>query len=152
MNYLPWWMQWAIALIIISCLGSWIAFKQVRIAAAKLNLDLYDRRFKVFDAARHFVGEFLVEGTVGVKGIAELGVGTADAVFLFDAEIVKFLDALRKTGISINGKMTRLKGMDDADSQRGNVVDQLAILETEMTAQVDRLTEVFKPYLKLGNI
>ena len=42
--------------------------------------------------------------------------------------------------------------MDDNDPARGNVVDQLAIVETEMAVQIDRLTEVFKPYLKLGNI
>jgi len=33
--------------IAISGLGAWIAFKQVKIATAKLNLDLYDRRFKI---------------------------------------------------------------------------------------------------------
>jgi hypothetical protein len=154
MYYLPWWMQWAqaTALIVISYLGSWIAFKQARIAAAKLNLDLYDKRFKVFDAARHFLGEFLVEGTVSPQNIADLSVGTADAVFLFDDGVVKFIDSLRKTGIGINGKTTRLKGMDNDDSQRGNVVDQLAILEEGLSDQVERLTELFKPYLKLGNI
>jgi hypothetical protein len=57
MYYLPWWMQWAqaIALIVISCLGSWIAYKQARIAAAKLNFDLYQKRFDVFEGARRLV-------------------------------------------------------------------------------------------------
>jgi len=79
---MPWWMQWAqaIALIVISCLGSWIAFKQARIAVAKLNLDLYDKRFKVFEAGRRFLGHFMVDGAVSVQDITELNVGTADAV------------------------------------------------------------------------
>ena len=111
MYYLPWWMQWAqaTALIIISCLGSWIAFKQARIAAAKLNLDLYDKRFKVFEAGRHFLGQFLVHGTIRLQEITELSVGSADAVFLFGDEVVEYLDGLRKTGVGLNGKNTRLR-------------------------------------------
>jgi hypothetical protein len=154
MYYLPWWMQWAqaTALIVISCLGSWIAFKQARIAAAKLNLDLYDRRFKVFDAGRHFLGQFMVHGTIRLQEINELSVGTADAVFLFNDEVVEYLDALRKTGVSLNGKNARLSGMDDDDPQRDAVVDQIANLETQLSAEFPRITTLFKPYLKLGNI
>jgi hypothetical protein len=69
MYYLPWWMQWAqaIALILLSSVGAWIAVKQMRIATAKLNLDLYDRRFKVFEAGRRFLGYFMLEGAVNPK-------------------------------------------------------------------------------------
>jgi hypothetical protein len=154
MYYLPWWMQWAqaTALIVISCLGSWIAFKQARIAAAKLNLDLYDRRFKVFDAGRHFLGQFLVHGTIRLEEINELSVGTADAAFLFNDEVVVYLEALRKTGVSLNGKNARLNGMDGDDPHRDAVVDQIANLETQLSAEIPRITALFKPYLKLGNI
>jgi hypothetical protein len=151
---LPWWMQWAqaTALIVISCLGSWIAFKQARIAAAKLNLDLYDKRFKVFEAGRHFLGQFLVHGTIRLQEITELSVGTADAVFLFGDEVVEYLDGLRKTGVSLNGKNTRLRNMGDNDPERNAVVDQIAALETQLSVEVPRITSLFKPYLKLGNI
>jgi hypothetical protein len=63
MYYLPWWMQWAqaIGIGIISAAGVFIAYKQSRIATAKLNLDLYDRRFRVYDAARALIGQFMTD-------------------------------------------------------------------------------------------
>jgi hypothetical protein len=89
MYYLPWWMQWAqaIALIVISCLGSWIAYKQVRIAAAKLNLDLYERRFEVYKVARGFLAHFMVNADFTGKEIGDFRVDVADAEFLFNDEV-----------------------------------------------------------------
>jgi hypothetical protein len=73
MYYLPWWMQWgqALGVIAISGLGAWIAFKQVKIATAKLNLDLYDRRFKAFEGARTLVTQVMREAHVGLEDIIQ---------------------------------------------------------------------------------
>jgi hypothetical protein len=152
MYYLPWWTQWtqAIALIVISCLGSWIAFKQVRIAAAKLNLDLYDRRFKVFETARHFIGRFVIEGAFIPEDITKFSAGTADAVFLFDEEVKTYLDALREKAFVYRKKDRQSKNA--SDDKIGGIVDDMAKMEDELTDEIPRLIEVFKPYLKLGNI
>jgi hypothetical protein len=84
---LPLWVQWpqAILILLISRLGSWIAYKQVRIATAKLNLDLYDRRFKVFEAARNVVAEILREGNYNIDNVNKFNLGVADAIFLFES-------------------------------------------------------------------
>jgi hypothetical protein len=70
------------------------------------------------------LGQFLINGTIRLQEINEFNVGTADAVFLFKAEVVQYLDALRKKGINPSGKETRLKNMDDDDPARGAVIDQ----------------------------
>jgi len=152
MYYLPWWMQWAqaVALIIISFVGSWIAYKQVRIAAAKLNLDLYDRRFKVFEAARHFIGKFLIEGAFTPEEITRFSSGVADAVFLFDSEVKTYLDSLREKAFVYRKKDRQSKTA--SEDKLGDLVDDLAKIEDEITDELPRLIEVFKPYLKLGNI
>jgi hypothetical protein len=95
---LPPWMQWiqACAVLFIAGVGTWIAFKQARIAAAKLNLDLYDRRFKVFDAARYLVGKVVTDACPGNDDFNVFNLGVADAVFLFDSDVTEYLDNLRK--------------------------------------------------------
>jgi len=95
---LPLWVQWtqAVLLLVISCLGAWIAYKQVRIAEAKLNLDLFDKRFKVFEAARKLVRSFLQDGGVETEEILEFNGSVIDAVFLFDPNVETYLDSLRK--------------------------------------------------------
>lgn len=81
MYVLPWWMQWAqaIALIIISGLGAWIAFKQVRIASAKLNLDLYEKRFSVFNATRNLLILVVQDGDVDAKTVITFRLETTES-------------------------------------------------------------------------
>src|ERR1700722_10009434 len=103
---LPLWVQWpqAILVLVLSCLGAWIAYKQVRIATAKLNLDLYDRRFKVFEAAKNLVSQVMREAHVGRGNISTFNLGVADATFLFEPDIENYLTALRKKAVALHVK------------------------------------------------
>jgi hypothetical protein len=154
MYYLPWWMQWAqaVALIVISCLGSWIAYKQVRIASAKLNLDLYDRRFKVYEAARTFLSHFMVNAAFTGKEISDYNFGVSDAVFLFDKDVKEYLDGFRKKAFDLGLKNTQLRNLPPDSPAREALVDALYRLEIDLSEEFPRLIAVFKPYLKLGNI
>jgi hypothetical protein len=154
MYYLPWWMQWgqALGVIAVSGLGAWIAFKQVKIATAKLNLDLYDRRFKVFEAARDLVTHVMREAQVGLGDIRSFNFGVADATFLFDTDVESYLATLRKKAIALRTKVEQLRGMDEPGERRNRLADQIAELEMDFSAEYERIVEIFKPYLKLGNI
>jgi hypothetical protein len=149
---MPWWMQWgqAVGVAAISGLGAWIAYKQVRIASAKLNLDLYDRRFKVFEAARGFVGKFLIDGAFTPEEITKFSAGVSDAVFLFDGEVKSYLDGLREKAFALRKMNRQAKVATDENIEK--IVDDMAKIEDEMLEEIPRLIEVFKPYLKLGNI
>jgi hypothetical protein len=151
---LPLWIQWpqAILILCISCLGAWIAYKQVRIATVKLNLDLYDRRFKVFEAARNLVSHVMRDAHVGLGNISAFNLAVADATFLFESEVVNYLAALRKKAIALRTKAEQLKGMEEPGERRNALVDQIADLEMDFSVEYERMVEVFKPYLKLGNI
>jgi hypothetical protein len=149
---LPWWMQWGqvIGVAAISGLGAWIAYKQARIATAKLNLDLYDRRFKVFEAAKAFLSAFLTEGKFTPEELTKFTAGTSEAVFLFGEDVPRYLDNLRKKAFT-HRKMER-ESKRAPDDKLGQLVDRLALMETEMSEEIPRMIQVFKPYLKLGNI
>lgn len=151
---LPLWIQWPQAILIlgISLLGAWIAYKQVRIATAKLNLELYDRRFKVFEAARNLVSQVMREAHVGLGNISAFNLGVADATFLFDSDVEGYLTALRKKAIALHTKGEQLRGMEEPSERRNALVDQIADLEMDFSIEYERMVQVFKPYLKLGNI
>jgi hypothetical protein len=154
MYYLPWWMQWAqaIALIVISCLGSWIAYKQARIAAAKLNFDLYQKRFDVFEGARRLVTVTMQEGKVEVKEVLAFNLRVIDAQFLFESDVEQYLDKLRKQATAFYAKQQQLTAMADGDSRRNQLIDDIYSLEVSFSKESERMVDVFKPYLKLGNI
>jgi hypothetical protein len=151
---LPLWIQWpqAILLLVLSCLGAWIAYKQVRIATAKLNLDLFDRRFKVFEATRDLLGHIMREGKADVGSIRVFNVGVADAVFLFEEDVTAYLKHLRERAVSLHTKTVQLAALRDESEHRGKLIDQIYVLETRFADEYENMIEVFQPYLKLGNI
>jgi hypothetical protein len=151
---LPWWMQWAqaIGVGVISGLGAWIALKQSRIATAKLNLDLYDRRFKVFEGARTLVAKILQEGRPASESILQFNIKVADATFLFESDVERYLVALRKKATSLHAKGEQLRAMDEPGERRNQLVDEIASLEMDFSVEYERMVAVFKPYLNLGNI
>lgn len=154
MYSLPWWMQWAqaIALIVISCLGSWIAFKQVKIAAAKLNLDLYDRRFKVYEAARAFLSHFMVNAAYTSKEFMDYKFGVSDAVFLFNKDVNDYLEGLGKKASDLGIKKATLISAPSNLPGAQLIIDAIAELELNLAEEYPRMIAAFKPYLKLGNI
>lgn len=151
---LPVWVQWcqALLLLVISGLGAWIAYKQVRIATAKLNLDLYDKRFKVFEAARDFVVKVLQHADVENNDFPIFNIGVADAVFLFDGDVNEYLTGLRKSVAALHAMNSQLSAMNADDANRGALVDRIHELNIKFMTEYERLVTTFKPYLKLGNI
>ena len=83
---LPLWMQYlqAVALLLLPAIGAWIAWQQVQIARVKLQHDLYDRRFAIFNAARKLLLEVTTHGDISDHSVNEYVIATADAVFLLD--------------------------------------------------------------------
>jgi hypothetical protein len=55
---MPFWVQvlQALAVPVIAAAGAWVALQQMHIARVKLQHDLYDRRYAVFEAVRRFFG------------------------------------------------------------------------------------------------
>jgi hypothetical protein len=153
MYYLPWWMLWiqALGVIALSGIGAFIAYKQVRIATEKLNLDLYDRRFKVFDGARNLISKILQEGKPPIASIRLFDLNVADATFLFNAEVEKYLGSLRRRAVTLHTKTEQIREMD-AGEQRNKLVDEIAELEMVFSVEYEKMVEFFRPYLKLGNI
>src|ERR1700678_1205156 len=76
----------SIAVIAIPLVGAWLAWQQVEIARVKLRLDLFDKRFAVFDAARRFLLHVFAHGNTTDEALREYTLGTIDAAFLFDDE------------------------------------------------------------------
>jgi hypothetical protein len=60
---LPLWVQvlQALAVPVIAAVGAWVALQQMHIARTKLQHDLYDRRYAVFQAVRRFLDEASVQ-------------------------------------------------------------------------------------------
>jgi hypothetical protein len=154
MYTLPAWMQWlqALALIAISGLGAWIAFKQVRIGTAKLNLDLYDKRFRVFETARTLLVAIFQHGEVRQAEINAFNLGVSDAIFLFDESIDEYLVDLRKRVNILYLLRSETKAAEGNQERFSQLVDKSGEHFLKLVDELPILIAKFKPFLKLGNI
>jgi hypothetical protein len=91
----------SIATLFLSIAVVAIAWQQWRVADNKLRLDLFDRRYKVYDATRKFLDTTIGEGYTDSR-LVEFNVGTSDAEFLFGAEVVEYIrEILRRAGLLV---------------------------------------------------
>ena len=93
-----------IATLIVGLSVAFIAWQQWKVSHAKLRLDLFDRRYKVFEATRLFLGGIVSAATFDDSQLFTFYAGTADAEFLFDSEVVEYLAQIRKRAIDMRLK------------------------------------------------
>lgn len=137
----------------IAIVGAGIAWQQMLIARTRLQFDLYDRRYKIFQAARNLLACFVRDGNLSYEEIAEFVLGISDAVFLFDDKMADYLSEMHKRGIDMQ-IATRKLSEELESSERDKILDDKH--EQEMwfarILDSDDITERFKPYLRLQQI
>jgi hypothetical protein len=94
---LPIWVQvlQALAVPVIAAVGAWVALQQMYLARVKLQHDLFDRRYAVFQAARRFLDEAVSNKVVSNETFRAFALGTSDAAFLFDDRLAAYLKEMR---------------------------------------------------------
>lgn len=150
-NVLPLWVQYlqAFSLLFIAGIGAWIAFRQMQIAALKLEHDLYDKRYAVFEATRKMLAEVVTHANLTMNDFRSFVLGTGDAVFLFDDQLAEYLDEMRKHTSKLIAINHALESMPVSD-QRTKAVDASSAELQWLVAQLESLSDKFKPYLRLS--
>ena len=80
---------------IIALAGVIIARQQQRLADIKLRNDVFDRRFKVFEAAKRLIAYGILESSPNDNEIRAFNSETAVAPFFFDDRILAYFLKLR---------------------------------------------------------
>jgi hypothetical protein len=141
----------SIATLFLSVAVVVIAWQQWRVAENKLRLDLFDRRYKVYDATKEFLAGIIRDATFTDSQLFEFNAETSDAEFLFEADLVAYLAQIRKRALHMRMSRTLLepKPVGDERSRLAEAEhDQLVWLTDQITA----MTSVFAPYLGFANI
>jgi|ERR1017187_1960614 hypothetical protein len=139
-----------IATLIVGLAVVFIAWQQWRVSHAKLRLDLFDRRYKVYEATRKFLAGIMSEATFSDSQLFTFYAGTSDAEFLFDSEVLDYLTQIRKRAVDMRLKNKLWQ------SQQGEERTRLIEAEHEhlmwLTEQLTGASKVFAPYLSYANI
>jgi hypothetical protein len=117
----------SIATLFLSIAVVVIAALQWRVADDKLRLDLFERRCKVYEATLAFVRDSVQDFTHIDQHLNVFNDETANAEFLFDANVVNYLQEIRK---------------------RAQDKDAIWLSEQKIPA----MTNKFAPYLRFANV
>ena len=141
----------SVATLFLSIAVVTIALLQWRVAENKLRLDLFDRRYKVYDATRKFLAVILRDATFTDSQLFEFYGGTSDTEFLFRSEVVDYLAQIRKRALHMRTSRTLLEPKPVGDER-----SRLAEAEHDdlvwLTDQITAMTSVFAPYLGFANV
>lgn len=85
-------------LALIAMIGAWIALQQMLIARAKLNIDLFDRRFAVYVATRKYIVTMLQNKGGTQEDAVTWWAVASSAPFLFDKDVSHFIEEVEKRG------------------------------------------------------
>jgi hypothetical protein len=140
-----------IATLMVGFAVAFIAWQQWQVARNKLRLDLFDRRYKVFDATRKFLAVIVRDATFLDSQLLEFYAGTSDAEFLFDADVVDYLAQVRKRAVDMRTHQKLYERMPVGDERSRHVQaehEQLLWIGEQITA----MTKTFTPYLGFSHI
>lgn len=147
---LPLWTKYlqAFGVVAIAAIAAWVAWKQMLIARTKLQIELYEKRRSVFEAARKFLARVAAQASATDQDIREYTIGTADAVFLFDDDVAKYLHTIRSKAIQAKSLREVADPLSPGE-EKANYVKEAFERLTWLGDQLDSLVETFKPWLAL---
>jgi hypothetical protein len=134
----------SIAVAIIAAVLWWVVDN-------KLRLDLFDRRYKVYDAARQLIVHIISRANLDDSQLCKFNAETLDAEFLFDADVVSFLDALRDQALKIQAARKLLECSPAGDEHSRQAQIQHDAIQW-FRDQLRPMTTVFKSYLGFANV
>lgn len=125
----------------IAAITTYVAVQQYRMARAKKELELYDRRLAIYKNTQHII-YFCFRGNIVTQDkYGEWLDSVAEAEFLFGKEVVVLLDRLSEEVCDHMGASDPEIGMDDPDEQ--------ARVTLRINGYYGVVKQVFAPYLNL---
>lgn len=133
--------------ITLSCAVAYVAWQQWKTARDKLQLDRYEKRFRIYNATTDFISAVAwnVSGNIGQEQVVKFDVARSEAFFLFagDTDLLRFLDDLRLKAKDLASWKEQAKGQG-IESEASKERDKL---NNWFHDQFDAAKHKFAPYL-----
>lgn len=137
---------------IIALIAVYIAYQQWRLRQEHFQLELFDKRYKVYEGTKKFISIILEKGYPDENDISEFQESTHDATFLFENEVQRRLDNILEKGNKLNNintyiALTEQASPDSAKEAKENEAD----IQDWFNDEYDRIKNLFMNYLKINS-
>ena len=138
---------------VIAAIAVYIAYQQWQTNRRKLELDLYERRLRVYQAVTLFVGKVVRDMSPDFQDFSELWMSTAEADFLFGSDIRDYLEELTTRAANLqrwnneyrDNRQVRPEGYDHS-----RVVEDKHKEMRWFAVQLGEAQQLFAKYLNLA--
>ncbi len=134
--------------VVIAAIVAYIAWQQHKTNRDKLRLDLYDRRFKVFDRVKIFVTDVFLEQRVSEEQLGQYRGATAEATFLFKDDILEYLKDVTKKAYELQRVNRAIKTNLSQEKHRQATDNQRVLLKWFGAQSAGGCVKRFKEYLR----
>jgi hypothetical protein len=149
---LIWYLQ-GLLTPVVAIIAVYIGWRQWKTSSQKLKLDLFERRFRVFQAVRDILG--MMYTTVSDdKKLFQLLSQTRDAEFLFGSEIKDYVENVWRRASRLSDTHKQLSGI--LETAPIEVRQKLAKIENDEVqwafAETCTMADKFKSYLDVSKL
>jgi hypothetical protein len=95
--------------LLVGALAAWIGYQQYRVGRAKLNLDLFDKRYLIFQKT----WEFLSSPPSGMFATGPIDNLVPQASFLFGSEVADYMRTVSRHATELAAIGARARGRGD---------------------------------------
>jgi len=142
---------WKALTVVVAFVASAIAFGNYWVSREKFRMDLFDRRFKVFEAARRLVSYALQEGKVSQEELWTFRAGMIGKEFLFSDVVVTYLDEMDKHAVRAftHSLAAERQGTMPLTPMQERLREEQSTAVGWLTDQLQQLQRRFAPDMKI---
>lgn len=129
--------------------------KRLHIEEYKLKLDLYNKRFRIFEETKKVLHKIVQEAHIEIIELRDFRFSTNESKFLFDNEIFQFLEELKTKAINLNHTERNLKDLNNYpvySQQREEKIRESMELTSWFNFEYDNIESKFEKYLNFKNL
>jgi hypothetical protein len=137
--------------IVAGVFGGYIAYRQWRTGHHRLRLDMFEKRFAVYEATKNLINAVTSHGGVIPEDLGAFYNGVRGAEFLFDGETRDFVVKIGEMGFK--ARMARVRReRSDHHPRADELIDEEEEILKFLRDQDARLETMFSPYLDLSKV
>ena len=106
-----------LAILVIGFLGVYIAWRQWKTASYRYKLDLFEKRFTIYEAIIDFILSIRGGGKVLDEPLAIFKDKTLPVRFLFNDEIAEYISEIKEKAIDVQTYEAELDGMSSGSKK-----------------------------------
>jgi hypothetical protein len=140
---------------LIAIIAVYIAYRQYKTEKNALRLELYEKRFRIFDETKKILHKINQEDKIKLEELRDFKFSTNESKFLFERDIPQFLEELKNNTLERNHLTDDLGNIQlypVGSSERVEKENRMHTLEIWFSEEYENVENRFMQYLSFKNL